>query len=58
MKPPRNRCLKERVTAAGVVKWCNANKSFGSIEPEVGRPDVLVHIGAISGRGDRLQFQK
>ena len=33
--------------ATGTVKWFNATKGFGFIQPERG-PDVFVHISAVN----------
>jgi CspA family cold shock protein len=37
--------------ATGTVKWFNATKGFGFIEPEGGRKDVFVHISAVERAG-------
>ena len=37
--------------ATGTVKWFNATKGFGFIEPENGRKDVFVHISAVERAG-------
>ncbi len=43
--------------AYGKVKWFNAEKGFGFIEPEDGSKDVFVHRNSVSGLGfdDGLQ---
>ena len=37
--------------ANGTVKWFNATKGFGFIEPEGGNKDVFVHISAVERSG-------
>jgi CspA family cold shock protein len=37
--------------ATGTVKWLNAAKGYGFIEPEDGSKDVFVHISAVERAG-------
>ena len=39
--------------ATGTVKWFNATKGFGFIQPDRRRPDVFVHISAVERAGMR-----
>ena len=39
--------------ANGTVKWFNAQKGFGFIQPESGGKDVFVHISALEAAGLR-----
>jgi CspA family cold shock protein len=44
----------------GTVKWFNAQKGYGFIQPENGDKDVFVHISAVerSGLGSLREGQK
>ena len=37
--------------ATGTVKWFNAQKGYGFIQPASGGPDVFVHISAVERAG-------
>ena len=48
----------------GTVKWYNAQKGFGFIQPEAGGPDVFVHVSAVEragltglGEGQKVSFE-
>ena len=42
----------------GTVKWFNATKGYGFIQPEDGSKDVFVHISDVERSGDAVRRRK
>jgi CspA family cold shock protein len=45
------RYLELLLMSTGTVKWFNAQKGYGFIQPETGGADVFVHISAVERAG-------
>lgn len=44
-------CQRNDEMATGTVKWFDATKGYGFIEPEDGSKDAFVHISAVERAG-------
>ena len=58
------RATGEYTMPSGTVKWFNATKGYGFIEPDDGSKDAFVHISAVEraglsglNEGQKVQFE-
>jgi cold shock protein len=63
MNPPVASFFRSYAMSSGTVKWFNAQKGYGFIQPDDGTKDVFVHISAVQragignlNEGARLEF--
>jgi cold shock protein len=54
----------EKTMPSGTVKWFNATKGYGFVEPDDGSKDAFVHISAVEraglsglNEGQKVQFE-
>jgi CspA family cold shock protein len=59
---PVFRLDRNKIMATGTVKWFNATKGYGFIQPEDGSKDVFLHISDVQRagldvrEGDKLEY--